>query len=262
MPLTEHPITGDLLDALGGPAALGTVTLTPFGSHDARVDGGDVRLGFIRYDFTELPDPLQVTAGAWTVQIDTPGQINGRRLFQPITRHLTIDGPLTWGAIVDGAVTDVPLTPSLVQQASDARDAAVLAEANAEAAQAAAEAFGGTNDAIVEGLVTDPDSATGIALGATIATATTPLVSRVTALETAPAPTATGGGYWLQVETTFDGGGEPVLTAPAAGESPIVWGIDSSGEPYYDSLGAAAGEETLLFTTTEGLAWVPATEVL
>lgn len=186
MALTTYPITGDLKDALGGDSLIGEVTLTPYGSHDARVDGANALLGAISYDLDKteaeggLPATLDLTAGAWIITIRAKGRVQGEQQFKTIQHVIDHQAATTWGAIVSGAVSSPPMTPTLVQQAQDAAtaaeasattasaDAAAADQARADAEAAAATATAPT-DSMVASLAADPASATGAELRETFA---------------------------------------------------------------------------------------------
>lgn len=167
MALTTYNITGSLEDAFGGSALLGEVTFTPYGTHDARVDGADAMLGSITYLLgkTEaeggVPATLALTAGSWIIVIRSKAGQGGAGQFKTITRTLDLQAPVTWGAIVSGAISSPPMTPTLVEQA---QDAAAEAEMWASTAQ-------GVQDTAVQTLVDDPTSATRASLSATYVTA-------------------------------------------------------------------------------------------
>lgn len=119
------------------------------------------------------------------------------------------------------------------------------------AARDEAEAFGGTNDGIVEGLVTDPASATGLALRATIAPAFRPTSLRVAPSTKLHAKANVAGHGWAagtgntatltlndttykptgtqSIKAVTDGSGGPArvdatgLTLDLTGEQPVVW---------------------------------------
>lgn len=163
MALVEHDITGSLLDALGAPAKHGTVTLVPYGSHDARVDGADVLLGFIVLNVADVGAVTTLTAGPWKVTIATRTQVsvtNGQRpSFATISTSLDLTGDTTWGEIVAGAVSVGEVTPTVLQQAADYAATATQSAADAEAARDAAQAVGNTNDTIMAGVAADSGSA-------------------------------------------------------------------------------------------------------
>lgn len=119
MPLTEHTISGELRDADGNPLAFGTVTFVPVATHDARVDGASALLGFVQKSIKGLGD-VSLTEGGWRITIATTSQrqvgAQRRPAFATIVRELDVDQDYTWGQVIQGAVSEVPITPSLLAQ--------------------------------------------------------------------------------------------------------------------------------------------------
>lgn len=155
-------ISGELLDGDGEPLTFGTVTLIPFGV-DAQVDGQDVLLGGVDIPISELPSPLVVTAGSWTISVETTairtaGVLRNKKRFVTRTFDVEIDGNTTWGDIFAANLSVPPMTPSLVQEAFTARTQAQTARDEAVAARDATVEISGIED--VEGAmaVTDADA--------------------------------------------------------------------------------------------------------
>lgn len=138
MALTTYTITGDLLDAIGSPLASGDVIFTPHATHDARVDGANALLGSVRYSLPH-PDTITLTAGDWTIRIEHLGKVQGEPVFKDITVALNIGRNYTWGEIVGGAVSNVSVTPTALQQA---QEAAAAADLSADQAAASAASVG------------------------------------------------------------------------------------------------------------------------
>jgi hypothetical protein len=150
-------ITGNLRDALGQPTLIGDLTLTPAATSDARTSGSDAYLGSIRYSLESLPSPLTVPSGAWRLSVKAQGKVNGTDQFKTLSTSLVIDQDYTWAQIVNGLVTDVPITPTLLQQAADYAAAADADRQATEAARDEAEAFGGTNNDIIDARLSQLD---------------------------------------------------------------------------------------------------------
>lgn len=167
--MTTYNIAGGgaaLQDMLGVPLTNATVIITPHATTDALVTGSVVKFGSQTWAVESMPDPVVLDAGLWDIRIvsnslkgagsgGVRGILSQQPTFRPLQVSIDLTANTTWAAVASGAISDLPLTPSLVQQA---QTAATNAAASATAAQTAAAGalvqWARNPDALITGAIT------------------------------------------------------------------------------------------------------------
>lgn len=265
--MPTHSITGSLLDALGVKRTRGEVIIRPAASHDSRVVGDDALLGAKVIAFESLPDPLVMEEGPLRITIQPVGtRRGGDPAFEPITTSLDFDQDYTWGEIVAGVVTNLPITPTLLQQAVDAAAAASAdaASASASATLAAANAAAAATDASILDTRTSGVTGDGTNRASELQTALNALSTlgggvallprgtvRINSQVTIPSNvTLAGHGEGAtELLVGLTGGGSPVQLRSSGGSVP------AKGSPTTTlTANATLGATTLTLASTTGLA--------